>query len=389
MKILHLVRSLDIGNLAGGAEKFALILGLELSVKVEKQAFVVVYQTGSPAEAQCVKQLMDHGCEVVFLHTGYKFQFIRSLQKLGGLLRAYNPDIVQSHSQIAGLLTAINCRRSEFLFIRTAHTDREWGDRSLAWAARELVTRWIFPLVCDAQVAVSQSIFNRLQNTPAARWSRKPILLIPNALPMEYAAHLQEAKTRIYEPHLGMVVGTAGRLTRGKGFEDLLIAFQAARQEVPDVRLWIIGDGELRQPLENQAREMGISDGVTFWGQQQKMPELYRKMDLFVLPSLSEGLPTVMLESMACGTPVLASNIPGVVDLVEDGKTGWLVQPANPPALARTLVQHLTVDSEYIRIARTANRQAEKFLIAKIASEYLRLYRSLGRFDNIQPEQDD
>lgn len=380
MKILHLVRSLDIGNLAGGAEKFAMVLGMELAARVDQQMFGVMYQTGSTVESQCLEQLRSRGCEVVFLHRGQKLQVMRSLWILGRLLREFQPDIVQSHSQIAGLLIALIGGR-RFFFVRTVHTDREWGNHPLAWAARALATEWIFPLACDAQVAVSQSIFNHLKHSSAARWRHKPIRLIPNALPMEYADQLRQAKSRLYREHSQMVLGTAGRLTHGKGLEDLLAAFQIVRQSIPDARLWIIGEGELRRPLEEGAQALGISNGVAFWGQQEKMPELYRQMDLFVLPSLSEGLPTVLLESMACGTPVMASNIPGVTDIIEDGITGWLIPPQNPAALARALVQHLAVDAEYLQVARAAIQQAEKYLIAEVARQYLDLYYSRRSID--------
>ena len=100
-----------------------------------------------------------------------------------------------------------------------------------------------------------------------------------------------------------------------------------------------MGDGRQRQALERQARELGLADRVRFLGTRRDLALIYRALDLYVQPSLWEGLPLALLKAMGAGLPVLATRVSGVLELIEDGINGRLVAPAEPEALGRVLVE--------------------------------------------------
>lgn len=134
-----------------------------------------------------------------------------------------------------------------------------------------------------------------------------------------------------------ILIGAVGRLSREKGQEVLLRAFAAARPHLPTGRLVIVGDGPDRAALEALAHSLGIAERTRFTGFQRATADYYEAMDLLVLPSLSEGLPNAVLEAMALGTPVLATRVGGVGEIITHGANGWLVEPGRPEAMGRRL----------------------------------------------------
>lgn len=172
------------------------------------------------------------------------------------------------------------------------------------------------------------------------------------------------------------VVITVARLFAQKGHAVLLeaLALLAARP----ITLWLVGDGELRAPLQAQAAALGIADRVHFLGQRVDVPELLTAADLFVLPSLFEGLPLSVLEAMHLGTPVVATRAPGTEEALIDGMEGLLVPPGDALALAQAIARALDDPSatrERTRAART--RAAREFSAERMAAETLAVYRQV------------
>src|SRR5208337_2591886 len=102
----------------------------------------------------------------------------------------------------------------------------------------------------------------------------------------------------------------------------------AVRRQIPEATLILVGEGRQRQALERQARELGLADRVRFLGTRRDLALIYRALDLYVQPSLWEGLPLALLKAMGAGLPVLATRVGGVMELIEDGVNGRLVAPA-------------------------------------------------------------
>ena len=131
-----------------------------------------------------------------------------------------------------------------------------------------------------------------------------------------------------------------GELIKLKGVNHLLTAFQRVYREYSQVRLTIIGDGECRTELARMSEEMGIADNVDFTGflKPEKVKEHMLKSDVLVLPSMTEGLPRVIIEAMAVGLPIIATDVGSVKELVKDGENGFLVKPMDIDALTKTIL---------------------------------------------------
>ncbi len=134
----------------------------------------------------------------------------------------------------------------------------------------------------------------------------------------------------------GRLLLFVGRLERAKGTERLVDALALLAPDAPGLRLVLAGDGSQRRPMEEQARRLGVGDRLVFagWVDHDALPEWLRAADLLVLPSDAEGLPTVVVEALSCGTPVVATAVGGVPALVSDGVTGLLLREVSAPALA-------------------------------------------------------
>jgi glycosyltransferase involved in cell wall biosynthesis len=134
-----------------------------------------------------------------------------------------------------------------------------------------------------------------------------------------------------------IILGTAGRLIELKGLEYLLHAMATLRGEFPGLRMEIAGSGPQRAKLEQMVEHLGLPGHVKFLGWVDDLNTVLPRWDIFVMPSLEEGFGISALDAMAAGLPVVATRVGGVPELIEDGRTGWLVAPRDAEALASRL----------------------------------------------------
>jgi glycosyltransferase involved in cell wall biosynthesis len=161
------------------------------------------------------------------------------------------------------------------------------------------------------------------------------IEIVPNGLNLKRFEGL-EPKT-----HTGFVVITVARLEKVKGIEYLIEAASLinSKSQIPNPNFLIIGDGSQRKNLENLVKKLNLQEKVKFLGQipNKEIPQYLAQADCFVLPSLKEGFGIAILEAQAAGVPVIGTRVGGIVDIIEDGKTGLLAEPKNPQALAEAI----------------------------------------------------
>jgi sugar transferase (PEP-CTERM/EpsH1 system associated) len=187
-----------------------------------------------------------------------------------------------------------------------------------------------------------------------------------------------------FVPPGAMVVGTVGRMQAVKDQVTLVRSFLHLLQTVPDahqrLRLVLIGDGPLREEIRQLLQVTGAEHLVWLAGERTDIPELMRTLDLFVLPSLAEGISNTILEAMASGVPVLATRVGGNPELVQEGVTGRLVPPANPVAMAKAMHTYL-VDAGQLRRHGQAGRQRveARFSMEAMVTAYLAVYHAVLR----------
>ncbi len=163
------------------------------------------------------------------------------------------------------------------------------------------------------------------------------IKVIYNSIDLE---DYQKIPFRPFQRSTKLTMVTVGRLVRHKRIDKIIEAISVIRVKYPNVELLIIGEGPEKENLENLTRELGIESNVNFYGSvdHSKILDLIQNADMLVLNSIYEGLPHVVIEAMACGTPVIATNIKGTNEVVEDGETGLLVSPDNDKELKDKII---------------------------------------------------
>jgi glycosyltransferase involved in cell wall biosynthesis len=248
----------------------------------------------------------------------------------------------------------------------TTEIDRRWASRVNAWAERASLTE------AGAVIAVSASAarFARSLGVPAGL-----IHTVPNGIP---ARPLRERGS----PKQEWTIGTVALLRPRKGLETLLMALVRLRDQGLPARLRVVGPFETddyRRQVERLVADCHLQEAVEWTGFTGDVPGELARMDLFVLPSLlAEGLPMVLLEAMAAGVPVIGSNVDGVTDVIEDGRTGLLTPPGDADALAATIGRFIRGEVEWTRLRVAGHeRQASCFSDVGMSAAVAEIYRQV------------
>lgn len=217
----------------------------------------------------------------------------------------------------------------------------------------------------DLVIAVSHAVARQVE-------AQKPVVVYSG---VESSENLERADTAA---NTSIVVGAACRLVDIKGLPDLIRAIGLLSREFPNLHLEIAGDGPELENLEEQARRLNLAERVRFLGWRHDLGPVFRGWDIFAMPSLTEAFPMAALEAMAQGLPIVASNVGGLPELVEDGETGYLVPPSNAEALAKAL-RTLIVDRERRqRMGHAGYRRIrEHFSADRMVAQTAAIYESL------------
>ena len=173
-------------------------------------------------------------------------------------------------------------------------------------------------------------------------------------------------------------IGVVSRLVEGKGVEYLLMAVPEILKSRPGTRIFIVGDGPLKRNLVGLATTLGVVDAVEFCGSISPAKAIMQRFDIIVMPSLEEGLAWVVLEALALGKPVVATNVGGVPEIITHGLDGLLVEPGDSLALAHAVIGLLEDPRKASVLAQAGRaRVAKEFTASREAAEIHALYRSL------------
>ncbi len=181
-------------------------------------------------------------------------------------------------------------------------------------------------------------------------------------------------------PVNGYLFGCVARMVAIKRHVDLVTGFAMAARDWPDASLILVGDGPMREAVQQQISALGIGRQVRLFEENQAMDELLPLLDAFVLTSSTEGMSNAILEAMACGLPAIATEVGGNPELVEDGVTGYLVPPCAPDALAGAMSRLLAQREQGREMGRTARVRAEdRFSLPAMVRAFSALYQSQVR----------
>lgn len=322
IKVLHVMNTLDIG----GAE--ALVLNLAKRIDGRRFALEVVSLTG---EGKLSREFRALGVPTHALDRREGLDPTLAF-RLGRLAKAIDAHILHSHNVgpwLYGGLAALALRRP---LVHTEHSNLFAGQRALMYAERALAYG-THTVIADSS-KVHRHLVER-QGLPARK-----VRTIMNGIDTQLFspdAPAAAAREALGVPAQALVVGTVGRLVPVKDQDSLLHAFAQVAPTTPQARLVVVGEGPLRAQLEAQASGLGIRERVHFAGGRRDVHQLLPAFDVFVLSSISEGLPLTVLEAMACGLPVISTDVGALKEAVENGQTGLLVPSRQPAALAQAI----------------------------------------------------
>ncbi len=241
-----------------------------------------------------------------------------------------------------------------------------------------ILTEYLLSLVTDGIITVSEAL--RREITVMEKIPARKITVIRNGINyarLDFTAEREKFKRQWNIPANRTVLGTVARLAPQKG---LSVLVQAAAMLVPrcNLHFLIVGDGPLKKSLQEQIRAANLENLFTFTGTIKNTAEAYAAMNMFVLPSLTEGLPLSLLEAMACALPVVASSAGGIPEVVTDGDCGILVTPGNPEQLASGIARLLDHPQWARQLgARARQKVLREFDAGKMVEQVVQLYHSL------------
>jgi len=286
------------------------------------------------------------------------FNLIGGLFRLFSLLRNQVKAIITftPHSNLLGLplawLAGVPVR------VGTHHGYIEGSSARLSWVHGRLTNSWL----CGAMAAVSEQVRGYAIEREGVKENK--LVVIENGIESLRVEKLSEAERSALRAEIGVPDGavlllTVGRLTLQKGHTVLLDAIAQMKTSEPLPVFVFAGDGPLRTELEQRAQQLGIAQQVRFLGVREDVNELLLAADIFVQPSLWEGLSLALLEALLAGLPVLATRVEGVVDVVEDGRSALLVPPNDATALA-TAIARLLKDADLRKVLGLVGQQRVK-----------------------------
>ena len=348
MKILHLIPDLGLG----GAQRELCYL----ATAMDRNRFQMQVAIWGPQEDLC-KELEVLGVDVVRLR-GVGRSLVRLALALGSHVRRTRPDVIHTHLFDADLVGTLVARACGVRCCSTIHSGTFFEARRHRWRYRclALLVSRFFPV----SQALSDVLVQRCR-VPAARAH-----VIRNGIDMTRFA---PSPARDGAVTRGPIIGTLARLIPSKGIRILLDAIPHLLQKYPEALLLVGGGGEEQEALERQARALGIADRVVFVGPVQDPRDFYRRLDVFVLPSLDEAFGLVVLEAMAMGLPVIGTRVGGVPEVLTHGVNGWLVEPGDSAVLAAGLRTLWADPILRRRVAEEGRRTAVRFDVTRAAAE--------------------
>lgn len=243
------------------------------------------------------------------------------------------------------------------------------------WKFKKIISKIVLNSA-GAVVVLTEDMRNELKKN-----FKKDILVLPNGVDLEkfkgFSKKILRDKLKI--PLDKKVILFAGELKKVKGSEYLIEAFKKVSENNSETRLILVGDGSEREKLENIAKKIGIEERINFIGRvsNQGVLEYMAAADIFVLPSLSEGFPLVVLEAMASGLPIVATKVRGISEILKDNENGFLVSSENSEQLFEKIMVLLENDMLIERMSDYNKNKAEEYnwenVVRKIEEIYLRV----------------
>ena len=347
--ILHISRTMDIG----GAERIVYQLSSDLKDEFDS---VHVASTGGLWESELAAQGIQHH-KILDIDSKNPLTVLKLLTSIRQIIKKNEITIVHTHHRMAAFyIRLLKLVHPKLIHVYTAHNVFE-----------DKLPLYGFALKNAKSVAVGEAVNKNLKEDVGITDSR---VIYNGVVLKETDDHVDEIIS-----YGGIKLGCIARLSEQKGLTYLLDAMSLLT--VKDIRLFIVGDGELRNELENKVKELDLQDSVTFLGYRKDIVECINSFDFCVLPSVFEGFGLVAIEAFMNGKTIVATDIPGLNEVVSN-KNGILV-PAKAPATLASAIDKLATDATLRQeLSSQAKKDYEnKFSYPLFLENYRKLYREI------------
>ncbi|MFN8455458.1 MAG: glycosyltransferase [Anaerolineae bacterium] len=308
---------------------------------------------------------------------------LRDLPAAGQLLRylrQQQTDLLHTQLEFADTLGSLAARWLGLPSVSTLHTfdDPPKGSRTY-WRLK--LRWWSLAHFCDRIIAVSEG--TRQHHLRVGGLPPHKVITLYNGIDLSRFEHVAKIDRSTIRQTLSLppdapVLVTVAVLRPPKGIQYMIEALPAILAQAPDTHYLIVGSGEHQNALQDLARQTGVTERVIFAGARPDIPDLLAASDLFVLPTLTEALPTVLAEAMAAVKPIVVSNVGGVPEMIEHHHNGLLIPPADPARLAQACLQLLQNPDQARRMACAGREIVEqRFNIQRQAQRLAELYEEL------------
>lgn len=366
LNVLHIITRLD----RGGSSENTLITVAQL----DRQRYRPSLMAGPSSEGAAAILIPHLGRKIRPLHD------LLAFAEMYAKIRQGRYTIVHTHSSKAGILGRWAARLAGVpIIVHTPHGHVFYGyyervPTYLFIVLERLTARITDKIITLTEAGIREHVERRIAPREKFISIHSGVDLAPyTELPPDPAA----ARKRFGLSPDCLVVGSVGRFEPVKGYDILLRAAGLLRTRQPKVQFLLAGEGEEAPHLKRLAEELQVDDRVFFPGWQQELPHVLSALDLFVLPSRNEGMGRVLVQAMAMGTPIVATRVGGIPEVLGEGETGLLVAPDDPIELAAAIERLLTDRELAGKIGEAGRRRASAYSADKMVADIESLYDTL------------
>jgi glycosyltransferase involved in cell wall biosynthesis len=363
MKVLLLTTHLNLGGI--GIYVLSLAKGL-----AQRGCDVSVASGGGNLVTLLESNSVRHFTVNVKTKSEINPKLLWAMAEIGKIIREHKIEILHAHTRVTQVLAHLLSKRMGIPYVTTCHG-----------FFKTRLFRKIYPCWGDRCIAISEAVREHLVNDFAVK--KETITVVHNGVEIEKFSpdRFSQAQKDKFKRNYGLksnapIIGTVGRLSPVKGQYYLILAMKRALKVIPTLQLLLVGDGPEKNRLANQVKKLGLENNVFFSPSTFDTSVPLSIMDVFVFPSIMEGLGLAIIEAQAMGLPVVASDVGGVYTLVKNGVNGFLVHPKEPKALAEATLELLKDKEMAKELGRQAKAQArQKFSLKQMVNSIEQVYK--------------
>jgi len=357
-----------------GAENVLLELSTELK-KLGHSVTIGLFNNASNLDSDLKKKAEERSLPLRIFQCRGKFD-LKTVSEIASFVRENSTDIIHSHGYKSNAYAILSNRTNKKPLVTTCHN---WINLSLKMSFYTKIDKFILKRF-DSVASVSETVRQALIMSGIAP---EKIILIENGINVSRFADCKrdpQLRKKFSIGDSSKVIGTVGRLTEEKGHSFFLKMAKELLIKHEDCHFLIVGDGPLRLKLQEEANRLGIAGKVIFAGKQDNIPAMLSIMDVFVLPSLTEGQPMALFEAMAAGKAIVATDVGDVAKILKNGKLGYTVPSGDLDAIVDAAFILLTAQDKTKPMCTMAHAEVLKnYSSTRMARDYIKVYNSLHK----------